>query len=297
MQIALAHRRGGAKWKGSRALPGRTGEDGVSATTAQEISGVVLRNFAAIEAAEVCSVESLADRHGRSRSSLAAGAVRDIANVCDIGTLRRMFARSKRGKACGIDGVRDDYCAIAPAEMAVFHPLLMKCALRVQEPLVHKCGIAVDLWKGRGGHSLMKWYRSLLLYSVVQKRHYRFMRGRLMVLLGAVFLDSQCGGFRGKGTTLASFGVRGFLAATRACRVSSMALLVDLKSGFCTVVRELVVRLQSSGEDIGRVIESISAPAQLESALLRLMAEPSIVERHLGNCHLSSLLSEAHTNT
>ena len=36
---------------------------------------------------------------------------------------------------------------------------------------------------------------------------------------------------------------------------------------------------------------------QLESALLRLMAEPSIVERHLGEGHLSALLSEAHTNT
>ena len=118
-----------------------------------------------------------------------------------------------------------------------------------------------------------------------------------VVLFGAVFLDSQCGGLCGKGATLASLGVRGFLAATRACRVSSMALLVDLKSGLYTVVRELVVRLQSSGEDIERVIESISAPAQLEDALLRLMAEPSIVERHLGDSHLSALLSEAHTNT
>ena len=132
-------------------MPGRTGEDGVPATTAQEISGVVLSHFATIEAAEACSVESLADRHGRSHSTLAVGAVRDIANVCDTVTLRRLFARSKRGKACGIDGVRDGYCAIAPAEMAeVFHPLLTKCTLRVQEPLVHKCGIAVDLWKGKG---------------------------------------------------------------------------------------------------------------------------------------------------
>ena len=277
-------RRGGAKWKGCRTLPGRTGEDGVSATTAQEISGAVLRHVAAIEAAEVCSVESLADRHCRSRPQLADGAVRDINNVCDTVTLQRLLARSKSGKARGIDGVRGDYCAIAPAEMAeVFHPLVTKCALRVQEPLVHKCGIAVDLWKGKGDHSLMAWYLSLLINSIVQKRHYRFTIGRLMVLLGAVFLGSQCGGFRGKGTTLASLGVRGFLAATRACRVSSMALLVDLKSGFYTVVRELVVRLQSAGEDIGRVIESISAPAQLEDALLRLMAEPSIVERHLGD--------------
>ena len=112
---------------------------------------MVLRHFAAIEAAEVCSVESLADRHGRSRSALALGALRDINDVCDLVTLRRLFARSKRGKACGIDWVRDDFCAIAPVEMAnVYHPLLTKCALLVQEPLAHKCGIAVDQWTVEG---------------------------------------------------------------------------------------------------------------------------------------------------
>ena len=285
--------RGGAKWKGAKSLPGRVGEDGVAATATQEVSGAVLRHFAAIEAAEICSVDALADRHGRSRSALALGALRDINNVCDLVTLRRLFARSKRGKACGIDGVSNDFCAIEPVEMAnVYHPLLTKCALRVQEPLAHKCGSAVDLWKGKGDHSSIKWYRSLLLNSVAQKHHYRFMQGRLMVPLVAIFLDSQSGGFRGKGATLASLGVRGFFAAAHACRVSSMALFVDLKSGFYTVVRELVVRLQASGGDLERVLESIGAPVQLESALPRLMAEPSIVERNLGEGHLSAL---AHT--
>ena len=126
--------------KGARSLPGRVGQDGVAAINSQEVSGVVLRHFAAIEAAEVCSVGALADRHSRSRSALACGALRDINNVFVIWSRSGgFFARSKRGKACGTDGVRDDYCAIAPAEMSkVYHPLLTKCALRVQEPLAHK---------------------------------------------------------------------------------------------------------------------------------------------------------------
>ena len=77
-------------WKG--ALPGRIGEDGVVATTAQEVSGVVLRHFAAIEAAEVCSVEALADKHGRTGPAIAPGTARDIDNVCDLVTLRRLAA-------------------------------------------------------------------------------------------------------------------------------------------------------------------------------------------------------------
>ena len=46
--------RSGTKWKGARALPGRIGEDGVAATTAQEVSGVVLRHFAASCGGEFC---------------------------------------------------------------------------------------------------------------------------------------------------------------------------------------------------------------------------------------------------
>ena len=42
---------------------------------------------------------------------------------------------------------------------------------------------------------------------------------------------------------------------------------------------------------------SLSALLRSWAALLRMMAEPSIVERHLGDCHLNALLSEAHTNT
>ena len=38
---------------------------------------VLFRHFAAIGAAGVCSVEALADRHSRSRSALACGALRD----------------------------------------------------------------------------------------------------------------------------------------------------------------------------------------------------------------------------
>ena len=103
--------RGGAKRKGTRALPGWVGDDGVLAATMHEVAGVVLKNSAGIEAAEVCAVEGLADRHAIALPCLAPGAERDVDNVCDLVSLRRMFARSKRGKACGIDGVRDDYCA------------------------------------------------------------------------------------------------------------------------------------------------------------------------------------------
>ena len=118
-----------------------------------------------------------------------------------------------------------------------------------------------------------------------------------MALLGAVFLDSQCGGFRGKGTALASLGVRGFIAATSVCRVSAVALFVDLKSGFYTVVRELVMRLRTSGDDLERILGSLSAPRQLESALLGLLAEPCIVDRYVGDEHLAALLTEAHVDT
>ena len=160
-----------------------------------------------------------------------------------------------------------------------------------------KCSIAVDLWKRKGDYLSMLWYRSLLLNSSVQKHHYRFLRGRLMLVLRACFLDSQCGGFPGKGTMHASLGVRAFLAGTKSCRVGALALFVDLKSGFYTVVRELVMKLHTSADDFGRILASLGTPKRLEGALTELLAQPSIVERFVRDEHLAALLSEAHTDT
>ena len=76
-----------------------------------------------------------------------------------------------------------------------------------------------------------------------------------------------------------------------------MALFVDLKSGFYTVVRELVMRLRTSGDDLDRVLASLGTPKRLEGALAELLAQPSIVERYVRDEHLAALLSEAHSNT
>ena len=73
--------RGGAKLKGARALPGRIGADGAVATSSHDIAGVVLRYFADIEAAEVCSAEALADRHANAPPAHPLGCVRGIDNV------------------------------------------------------------------------------------------------------------------------------------------------------------------------------------------------------------------------
>ena len=95
----------------------------------------------------------------------------------------------------------------------------------------------------------------------------------------------------------AHLGVHCFLAAAKVARVSSIALFVDLKSGFYTVVRELVLQLRSSGDDLERVLASISAPPALEQALLGMIGEPAIVERFVDDEHLRALLNEAHVNT
>ena len=78
----------------------------------------------------------MAARHGASKVALQTSRQRRLENVCDRPALTLLMARAKRGKAGGLDGLQDDLCAVAPEEMAeVFHPLLTKCALRVQEPL------------------------------------------------------------------------------------------------------------------------------------------------------------------
>ena len=90
------------------------------------------------------------------------------------------------------------------------------------------------------------------------------MRGRLMVLLGAIFLDSQCGGFRGKGPPLLPWVCVVSLPPPVPAALALWPCLLTLRAGST----RSFVRLQTSGDDLERVIESIHAPVQLESALL-----------------------------
>ena len=297
LRVLMAY--GGSKrWARSAQALQRAKPDGTMATERAEIAEVVLNHFAGVEAAKVMPWTELADDHRRRRPTAGADVDRGIGNVCDLAALRLAFAKARSGKAPGIDGIADDFMRAAPDELArVYHPLLAKMALQCKEPVTYKGGLAVDLYKGSGRVADMGRYRSILLNATVCKHHHRFLRSRLLFFLQAAFLRSQCGGLPHRGTDMAAHMVRAFLEHSRHVGRTAAVAYVDLWSGFYTVVRQLVMPIATTADDMAEVVDSLQVPRCCEDALRAMIAEPAVVEKHGLDPHLAAMLTEAHCGT
>ncbi|OLP98061.1 hypothetical protein AK812_SmicGene19515 [Symbiodinium microadriaticum] len=74
-----------------------------------------------------------------------------LANVPDITVLQRVLAAGKLHKAAGPDGIPAELGKAFPIEVAdILLPLLLKFALRGEEAVGFKSGLAIFFWKGKG---------------------------------------------------------------------------------------------------------------------------------------------------
>ena len=129
-------------------------EDGSLAQTPQEVFLRWRQHFAAKLRAAVVTfdallIESLANQVGSLDRMHACGV--DWSVVPSVYDVARLLAKGKAHKAAGEDGLPHELFAIAPMQFAaIFHPLWLKSALRIQEPLAWKGGMFANLYKGSG---------------------------------------------------------------------------------------------------------------------------------------------------
>ena len=139
-----------------------------------------LEHFAEQELAVVLRPAELAESF---HEQLAMRVPRDWAEGaggCAAPTLAKLeagFRRAHKGRAPGLDGIPDDLLAVLPCEMArVWHPLMVKMTIRVQEPLAFKGGRFAELFKGKGDPRECGLSRSIFLASGVAKQFHRSCR-------------------------------------------------------------------------------------------------------------------------
>ena len=121
-----------------------------------------------------------------------------IDNVITKSECRNLFAKAKANRAGGPDGIIDDFCRIAPEEMArLYHPLLIKAQLAAVEPISHKGGWQTYFAKSSTAKPDLGGRRMILLNNIIAKHRHRFLRGRLKTITAQLLRDSR----RGQGRT------------------------------------------------------------------------------------------------
>ncbi len=108
---------------------------------------------------------------------------------------------------------------------------------------------------------------------------------------------SQTGGVKGRGADHSNATVRWSLHAFTAARISAEVFFVDIRSAYYTMIRELVIPVISSGEDLDHIVQSIGVPLQFVEPLKFLMQRPSVLEQHITDKHLLDIITSAHVGT
>ena len=73
-------------------------------------------------------------------------------------------------------------------------------------------------------------------------------------------------------------------------------MFIDLASAFYRIVKELVLPMKTSQEDLDEMIDRLEIPLLLEGPLRELLSQPTITQKFISDQHLLSLVVEAHTN-
>lgn len=236
------------------------------------------------------------------RSNLAAlsqsGFTIDISEIPSLTELEQACRQVKTGKASGMDGVPSELLRYCPNTIAKqFYSLLLKICLQGQEPLAHKGGFLVPIWKGKLGKDTCQAFRSILISSMVGKTLHKALRTKQTELYQRFLHPQQLGGRKGISVILGGHLIRAFLRVFEARRQPTAVLFIDLQEAFYRVVRPLAI----SGEWTDEIIATMAARLQMDHHLLHDLYEhlkaPSAVESAQMNSVARRAIQALHTDT
>ena len=200
-------------------------------------------------------------------------------DIPSIILLESKLRKIKKGKTAGNDGFRSDLYALAAPELAVhLHALAAKFTCYLDEAVQHKGGTLIAAYKGSGAHSDPCSYRSLLMSSHLGKALRSHVRDRLLpeYCRGSSSLHFACK--KGGNVSHASHLLRAFMASADAQGHSYAALYVDIASAFYRVIRELIVNLTMTDEEIVKIMQRFHLEPQDFQELRRLLSHPTVLQ-------------------
>ena len=152
-----------------------------------------LHHFAAMEAGEVVSMQQFEDITCAHRPPTALEL--DFAILPTFMDVESQFRKVRPGAAPGLDGLPPEFFRAAPQRLAeLFHPLMVKSALRISQPVQWRGGILFEAYKNNGSPSLTENYRSLFVSSVPGKCFHRILRNKATGCVEGTLDPLHCGG-------------------------------------------------------------------------------------------------------
>ena len=208
--------------------------------------------------------------------------------------LEAAFRDTKLHRAFGTDGIPAEAVHAAPgmAAKALFS-LVLKCSLRVEEPIQRKGRSLYSVWKGKAAPHLGSSHRGILVSSTIGKAYHKILRSKNVPALAAAATPLQIGGIPRRPATMAAHVVRAHQQWAAKQGRSQATVFLDLREAFYRIMRPLVVGFQGSDEDIARIVREVNLPPYVMHELHAHLEQQSLFVQAGASPWLAAVTGEA----
>ena len=259
--------------KGPKPLPQLNKLDGEKTTSYAEIQQRWTEHFGAMEGGKEEDPKSFILNALYAQAQTCKPKEWQLADLPSLDHLERAVHKVRCGRAPGPDGLPAELFKACP-RLAAKHlfPLLLKFVCRIEEPIQHKGGSLISLYKGKGSHHDCSSFRSILLLSNMGK----LLRTSMRQMVNTPYEKStdalQFGGKRFQQVVFGAQGVRHFLQHTKNQGISAGIIFADIASAFYTVIREVTLGASTSDLDIATVVKRLGLGPELMPQLHSALA-------------------------
>ena len=185
------------------------------------------------------------------------------------------FRRVACGKATGPDNISGETCHYAPEKCARANFAAMwKLCLFGHEALMHKGGLLVQAYKGKGDPKQCSSFRSLLISSHIGKAVHRTLRTHQADVFESFLQAQQLGGRRAMPVTYGLHLTRAYMRQAKEQGHSCAVILLDLKEAFYRILRPLCMDGPLTDEMLARLMHTLKMPEDALHELRKIIEEP-----------------------
>ncbi|CAE7763408.1 unnamed protein product [Symbiodinium sp. CCMP2456] len=239
----------------TRPLPILLDATGQPASTWRDRDKVWQQHFGKQEAGEVTQISELILRDAQL-PNVDPDLEWDIQDLPSFFEVEDVFRSTKRRKATGLDGIPPEALAAAPTMMAkLAHPLMLKAAVLLHQPLQWRGGLLHEMWKRSGPQSSPDSYRSIFISSHLGKSYHRLLRERALPFASRALHSFHLGARRYAPVTFPALYIQGHFRFCRDRNLSASVLFLDIQSAYYRVIRELSVGHIESDEAVCKLFD------------------------------------------
>ena len=215
-----------------------------------------------------------------------------------LAELETAFRQVTTGKATGPDCIPAEACNTCPTALAKHvYPLLLKTLLHGHEPLLHKGGRLVPIWKRKLSKQRCEAYRSILISSHIGKCIHRTLRIHQASIYEKYLVRQQIEGQRKAPVTLGVHLARAYFRYQKLQQRSSAFIFLDLSEAFYRVIRPLAVGGATDDETLASVAARLGLPSTILEDLRRHLDEAPATHSAQLPRHLQRALQALHLDT